>query len=99
MGKGFVREAGHRRTRTARSRRGHGGHFGSDNDNHFNLFSAGGMDFIVISLEYDTTPDQPVLDWADSLLKAHPNRCSSTSIRDTSGCWRSRAPGGRRAPS
>ena len=32
------------------------------------------MDFIVISLEYDTTPDQAVLDWADSLLKAHPNR-------------------------
>lgn len=52
----------------------YGGHFGSDNDNHYNLFSAGGMDFIVISLEYDTTPDQPVLDWADSLLKAHPNR-------------------------
>ena len=52
----------------------YGGHFGSDNDNHFNLFSAGGMDFIVISLEYDTTPDQAVLDWADGLLKAHPNR-------------------------
>jgi len=52
----------------------YGGHFGSDNDNHYNLFSAGGMDFIVISLEYDATPDQPVLDWADSLLKAHPNR-------------------------
>ncbi len=52
----------------------YGGHFGSDNDNHYNLFSAGGMDFIVISLEYDTTPDQPVLDWADALLKANPNR-------------------------
>ncbi len=52
----------------------YGGHFGSDNDNHYNLFSAGGMDFIVISLEYDTTPDQAVLDWADGLLKAHPNR-------------------------
>ena len=50
----------------------YGGHFGSDNDNHYNLFSAGGMDFIVISLEYDTTPDQPVLDWADGLLKAQP---------------------------
>ena len=52
----------------------YGGHFGSDNDNHYNLFSAGGMDFIVVSLEYDTTPDQPVLDWADALLKANPNR-------------------------
>jgi hypothetical protein len=52
----------------------YGGHFGSDNDNHYNLFSAGGMDFIVISLEYDASPDQPVLDWADALLKANPNR-------------------------
>ena len=52
----------------------YGGHFGSDNDNNVGLFSAGGMDFIVISLEYDTTPDQPVLDWADSMLKANPNR-------------------------
>ena len=33
-------------------------------DNNVGLFSAGGMDFVVISLEYDTTPDQPVLDWA-----------------------------------
>jgi hypothetical protein len=52
----------------------YGGHFGANNDNHYNLFSAGGMDFIVISLEYDSTPDQPVLDWADDLLKDHPNR-------------------------
>ena len=52
----------------------YGGHFGSNNDNHYNLFSAGGMDFIVISLEYDATPDQAVLDWADGLLKAHPDR-------------------------
>jgi hypothetical protein len=52
----------------------YGGHFGADNDNNIGLFSAGGMDFIVISLEYDTTPDQPVLDWADSVLKANPNR-------------------------
>jgi hypothetical protein len=52
----------------------YGGHYGSNNDNHYNLFSAGGMDFIVISLAYDSTPDQPVLDWADNLLKTYPNR-------------------------
>lgn len=52
----------------------YGGHFGTANDNHYNLFSAGGMDFIVISIAYDATPDQPVLDWADALLKANPNR-------------------------
>lgn len=43
-------------------------------DNHYTLFSAGGLDFIVISLEYDTTQDTADLDWADALLKAHPHR-------------------------
>ena len=52
----------------------YGGHYGTNNDNWYDLFSAGGMDFIVISLEYDTTPDQPVLDWADQLLTTHSNR-------------------------
>ena len=52
----------------------YGGHYGSNNDNHFSLFSSNGLDFIVISLEYDTSPDAPVLAWADSLLAANPNR-------------------------
>ncbi|WP_367872766.1 Ig-like domain-containing protein [Luteolibacter sp. Populi] len=43
-------------------------------DNNYTLFTAGGIDFIVISLEYDTTPDSADLNWADSLLKAHPAR-------------------------
>lgn len=43
-------------------------------DNNYTLFSAGGLDFIVISFEYDTTPDTADLDWADALLKAHPGR-------------------------
>lgn len=43
-------------------------------DNNYTLFSAGGLDFIVISFEYDTTPDQADLDWADALLKANPSR-------------------------
>lgn len=43
-------------------------------DNNYTLFTAGGMDFIVISFEYDTTPDTVDLDWADALLKAHPQR-------------------------
>ncbi|WP_437509469.1 DNRLRE domain-containing protein [Sorangium sp. So ce1099] len=51
----------------------YGGHYGSDNDNNYGFFTGGGMDFIVISLEYDTTPDTAVLDWADSLLKAYPD--------------------------
>jgi hypothetical protein len=52
----------------------YGGHYGRDNDNHHQLFSAGRTDFIIIHLEYDTTPDREVLDWADDLLKDHSDR-------------------------
>ncbi len=52
----------------------YGGHYGTDNDNNYELFSAGGMDFIIIHLEYDTTPEQAVLDWADGLLTTYSNR-------------------------
>lgn len=31
----------------------YGGHYGTDNNNHYDLFSAGGLDFIVIYLAYD----------------------------------------------
>lgn len=43
-------------------------------DNNYILFSAGGLDFIVISFEFDNTPDDDDLAWADALLKAHPTR-------------------------
>ncbi|MCW1887569.1 Ig-like domain-containing protein [Luteolibacter flavescens] len=43
-------------------------------DNNYTLFTAGGIDFIVISLEFDLTPDEADLEWADALLKAHPAR-------------------------
>ena len=52
----------------------YGGNYGTTNNNNYELFSASGLDFIVLHLEYDTTPDQVVLDWADALLKAYPNR-------------------------
>jgi len=52
----------------------YGGHYGSNNDNHFDLFSAGGLDFVVIYLEYDTTPGADVLAWADNLLSVYSSR-------------------------
>jgi hypothetical protein len=65
----------------------YGGHYGNNNDNSFQLFSAGGIDFIHIALEYNDNDNangqgsgtdvetlQAVLNWADSLLKAHSNR-------------------------
>ena len=44
------------------------GHYGSDNDNHYGLFSSGGLDFIIIHLENNDSPDTNVLAWADNLL-------------------------------
>ena len=55
----------------------YGGHFGANNDNTYQLFRASGMDFIAIHLEYDTADAAlrlAVLDWADGLLKSHPDR-------------------------
>jgi hypothetical protein len=42
-------------------------------DNNYITFSAGGLQFIVITLEYDTTQDADDLAWADALLKSHPH--------------------------
>ena len=52
----------------------YGGHYGITNNNHFNLFSVGNLDFVVVHLEYDETPDAVVLEWADEVLKAHRQR-------------------------
>lgn len=52
----------------------YGGHYGTNNDNWYDLFSASGMDFIVIGFEFDETPDPAVLAWADQLLTTHADR-------------------------
>lgn len=59
----------------------YGGQFGSNNDNHYELFSASGIDFLHISIEFNNnsggtnqTVLQNVLNWADNLLKTYPNR-------------------------
>lgn len=52
----------------------YGGHYGTNNDNHFDLFSAGGMDFIVIYFEYDTQANAAVLAWAKALLQTYSQR-------------------------
>jgi len=44
-----------------------------DNQSNYTLFTAGGMNFIVINLDY-TAPTAGTLDWADGLLKADTNR-------------------------
>lgn len=57
----------------------YGGHLGNNNNNHFDLFSAGGMDFVVVYLDYwvvkgkkvDFKPEDA---WANSVLKANAKR-------------------------
>ena len=66
----------------------YGGHYGSTNDNNYCIFSAGGMDFIVISLQYN--PGSGPIAWADSLLAAHSDRRGivvSHYILETNGNW------------
>jgi hypothetical protein len=52
----------------------YGGHYGSNNDNHYELFSASGLDFIMVHLEYDPSANASVLAWADGLLQTYSNR-------------------------
>ncbi len=55
------------------------GHYGTDNDNHYELFSASGMDFILINIAYmdpayNATELNSVLAWANGLLQTYSNR-------------------------
>ena len=52
----------------------YGGHFGDDNDNHYILFSASGLDFLAIFLEYDPAANPEVLNWASDMLGQHADR-------------------------
>lgn len=49
-----------------------GSYNGIDNNNNYGLFSAGGMDFIVVNLEYN--PSSAVRNWANTLLATYSNR-------------------------
>jgi hypothetical protein len=51
----------------------YGGHYDVDNDENWFTFSAGALQFVVVSLQYDTTPDPAVLSWARSVFEAHPD--------------------------
>ncbi|WP_134090177.1 metallophosphoesterase [Olivibacter sp. XZL3] len=54
----------------------YGGHFGQDNDSHYDLISAGGLDLIVIYLEFDAFDEQQdaMNDWAVGLLQQYKDR-------------------------
>ena len=71
----------------------YGGPFGGDdtsNDNHYDLFSAGGLDFIVLYLEYDDEQDADVLAQASDLLDQYADRRAilvSHHLLETSGAF------------
>ena len=52
----------------------YGGHYGPDNNSHFDLFSAGGQDFIVLTLTMAAGHNPDLMKWADAVLKSHANR-------------------------
>lgn len=52
----------------------YGGHYGTDNANHYDLFSAGGMNFIALSLEMGAGSNSDIMAWANGVLQSNVNR-------------------------
>jgi len=70
------------------SRPWYGGHYGDTNDSTYWLFSAGGMDFMLVSLAFGTPQEQ--LDWANQVIEQHPDRrviVATHAYLDHDGTW------------
>ena len=52
----------------------YGGHFGTNNDSHCDLFRAGGEDFVVLSLTMAAGADPGLMQWANGVLQANASR-------------------------
>ncbi|HEY9001886.1 MAG TPA: metallophosphoesterase [Mucilaginibacter sp.] len=54
----------------------YGSHYGNNNDSHYDLFTAGGVDFIVVFLEFDSHNEdqQHLYGWANEILKKYAAR-------------------------
>jgi hypothetical protein len=68
----------------------YGGHYGTNNNNHYQLFSASGLDFIIVHIEFDPAQNTNVLGWANGLLQSFHNRRAivvSHSILSVSGSF------------
>lgn len=64
----------------------------SPNMNNYQLFSAGGMNFITLSLQYN--PPTDVVKWADNILSTYSNRRAIISTHSYINSDESWAPGG-----
>jgi hypothetical protein len=52
----------------------YGGHYGTNNDSHYDLFSASGQDFVVLALTMGAGSDTNLMRWANGVLNANANR-------------------------
>jgi len=54
----------------------YGRHYGDNNDSHYDLFSAGGVDFVAICVEYDSFDEdmENMNSWVCSILEKYPQR-------------------------
>ena len=52
----------------------YGGHYGTNNNNHFDFFSASGLDFVVLYFEYNTAPPAELLAWGNAVLATNAHR-------------------------
>ncbi|MFD1770488.1 metallophosphoesterase [Sphingobacterium suaedae] len=54
----------------------YGGNFRNDNDSHYDLFTAGGTDFIVLYIEFDAFDEQQeaMNNWASAVLEKYSSR-------------------------
>lgn len=50
----------------------YGGRMGDDNDNNYCFLDVDGLKFLILNLEYG--PDEKILDWANQIVKQHPDR-------------------------
>ncbi len=52
----------------------YGGHYGSNNDNHYELFDGGGRGFLILHLEYGASAVPAILAWAGTVLDTYADR-------------------------
>ena len=54
----------------------YGGHYGSNNDNHYDFFTVNGVSYIVVYIKYGVSGDTSgaVLNWASNVLTTYANR-------------------------
>jgi hypothetical protein len=52
----------------------YGGHWGSSNKNSYILFSAGGLDWVMVSLQFHPDEVSGLLTWAKGIFNSYPSR-------------------------